>query len=93
MPKELQAELPCYGFVLPELSIKKEYKEMSENPTTPASKLVLVKASDIKPKEVRWLWYPYIRAPVPVCGGVVCDAAASCFPGQYGWIRVCVEYA
>lgn len=33
---------------------------MSENPTTPASKLVLVKASDIKPKEVRWLWYPYI---------------------------------
>ena len=34
-----------------------------------------------------------IRAPVPVCGGVVWDATASCFPGQYGWIRVCVEYA
>ena len=34
-----------------------------------------------------------IRAPVPVCGGVVWDATASCFPGQYGWIRACVEYA
>ena len=34
-----------------------------------------------------------IRVPAPACGGVVWDAAAFCFPGQYGWIRVCVEYA
>ena len=37
--------------------------------------------------------YNNIRAPVPGCDGVVWDAATFCFPGQYGWIRACVEYA
>ena len=46
-----------------------------------------------KNRPAHWVQTDIIRAPVPVCGGVVWDAAASCFPGQYGWIRVCVEYA
>ena len=33
---------------------------MNDNPNSFGSKLELIKASDIKPKQVRWLWYPYI---------------------------------
>ena len=33
---------------------------MNNNPNSFGSKLEIVKASDIKPKQVRWLWYPYI---------------------------------
>lgn len=33
---------------------------MNDNPSSFGSKLELIKASDIKPKQVRWLWYPYI---------------------------------
>ena len=33
---------------------------MNDNPNSFGSKLEIVKASDIKPKQVRWLWYPYI---------------------------------
>ena len=33
---------------------------MTDNPSSFGSKLELIKASDIKPKQVRWLWYPYI---------------------------------
>ena len=46
-----------------------------------------------KNRPAHWVQTDIIRAPVPVCGGVVRDVAAFCFPGQYGWIRVCVEYA
>ena len=33
---------------------------MNDIPSSFGSKLELIKASDIKPKQVRWLWYPYI---------------------------------
>ncbi len=33
---------------------------MTENQIISNTKLEIIKASDIKPKEVRWLWYPYI---------------------------------
>ena len=33
---------------------------MNDNPNSFGSKPELIKASDIKPKQVRWLWYPYI---------------------------------
>lgn len=33
---------------------------MNDNSSSFGSKLELIKASDIKPKQVRWLWYPYI---------------------------------
>ena len=33
---------------------------MNDSPNSFGSKLELIKASDIKPKQVRWLWYPYI---------------------------------
>lgn len=33
---------------------------MNDNPNSFGSKLELIKASGIKPKQVRWLWYPYI---------------------------------
>ena len=34
--------------------------KMIENETNVAVPLEIVKASDIEPKEVKWLWYPYI---------------------------------
>ena len=33
---------------------------MNDNPDSFGSKLELIKASNIKLKQVRWLWYPYI---------------------------------
>lgn len=33
---------------------------MIENEMTVSVPLEVVKASEIKPKEVKWLWYPYI---------------------------------
>lgn len=42
------------------IQIEKEHKAMNDNPNSFGSKLELIKASDIKPKQVRWLWYPYI---------------------------------
>ena len=35
--------------------------KMIENEMNVAVPLEIVKASDIEPKEVKWLWYPYIR--------------------------------
>ena len=34
--------------------------KMIENEMNVAVPLEIVKASDIEPKEVKWLWYPYI---------------------------------
>lgn len=33
---------------------------MIENEMTVSVSLEVVKASEIEPKEVKWLWYPYI---------------------------------
>ena len=33
---------------------------MNDNQLYSGAKLEIVKASEITPKEVRWLWYPYI---------------------------------
>ena len=60
MRKELQAELPCRRYSLPTLSIEKENKTMTDYPNNIPAKLEIIKASEITPKEVRWLWYPYI---------------------------------
>ena len=60
MRKELQAELPCHRYSLPTLSIEKEDKTMTDYPNNIPAKLEIIKASEITPKEVRWLWYPYI---------------------------------
>lgn len=58
--KELQAELPCHRYSLPTLSIEKENETMTDYPNNISAKLEIIKASEITPKEVRWLWYPYI---------------------------------
>ena len=42
------------------LNIKKENKIMTDYPNNIPAKLEIIKASEITPKEVRWLWYPYI---------------------------------
>ena len=60
MRKELQAELPCHRYPMPALSIEKENKTMTDYPNNIPAKLEIIKASEIIPKEVRWLWYPYI---------------------------------
>ena len=60
MRKELQAELPCRRYSLPTLSIEKENKTMTDYPNNIPAKLEIIKASEITPREVRWLWYPYI---------------------------------
>ena len=60
MRKELQAELPCHRNFMPALSIKKENKTMTDYPNNNPAKLEIIKASEIEPKEVKWLWYPYI---------------------------------
>ena len=60
MRKALQAELPCHRYSLPTLSIEKENKTMTDYPNNIPAKLEIIKASEITPKEVRWLWYPYI---------------------------------
>lgn len=36
------------------------YKTMTDYPNNIPAKLEIIKASEITPKEVRWLWYPYI---------------------------------
>ena len=56
MRKELQAELPCHRYSLPTLSIEKENKTMTDYPNNIPAKLEIIKASEITPKEVRWLW-------------------------------------
>jgi hypothetical protein len=56
MRKELQAELPCRRYSLPTLSIEKENQRMTDNQIISNTKLEIIKASDITPKEVRWLW-------------------------------------
>ena len=33
---------------------------MTDYPNNISTKLEIIKASEITPKEVRWLWYPYI---------------------------------
>lgn len=33
---------------------------MNDNQINFGAKLEIIKASEITPKEVRWLWYPYI---------------------------------
>ena len=33
---------------------------MTDYPNNIPAKLEIIKASEITPKEVRWLWYPYI---------------------------------
>ena len=33
---------------------------MTDYPNNTPAKLEIIKASEITPKEVRWLWYPYI---------------------------------
>ena len=60
MRKELQAELPCHRYPMPALSIEKENKTMTDYPNNIPAKLEIIKACEITPKEVRWLWYPYI---------------------------------
>ena len=39
---------------------KEEQEKMLENEMTVSAPLEVVKASEIEPKEVKWLWYPYI---------------------------------
>ena len=41
-------------------SIESEKKKMIENEIPFSVLLEVVKASEIEPKEVKWLWYPYI---------------------------------
>lgn len=60
MRKELQTELPCRRYSLPILSIEKVNKTMTDYPNNIPTKLEIIKASEIIPKEVSRLWYPYI---------------------------------
>ena len=60
MRKELQAELLCHRYSLPTLSIEKENETMTDYPNNIPAKLEIIKASEITPREVRWLWYSYI---------------------------------
>ena len=53
MRKELQAELPCHRYSLPTLSTEKENKTMTDYPNNIPTKLEIIKASEITPKEVR----------------------------------------
>ena len=39
---------------------KGEQRKMIENEMIVSVPLEIVKASEIEPKEVKWLWYPYI---------------------------------
>ena len=50
--KELQAELPCRCYPMHAIQIEKEHKIMNDSPNSFGSKLELIKASDIKPKQV-----------------------------------------
>jgi hypothetical protein len=62
MRARLQAELSRHNYSMPRLSIQKEEKIMKPNTnyTQPEPELELIKASEITPTEVEWLWYPYI---------------------------------
>ena len=42
MRKELQAELPCYRYPMPTLSIKKENKTMTDYPNNIPAKLLIL---------------------------------------------------
>ena len=42
---------------------------MIENEMTVSVPLEVVKASEIEPKEVKWLWYPYISGKAPRYSG------------------------
>ena len=53
MRKKLQAKFPCRCYPMHTISIEKERKTMNDNPNSFGSKLELIKASDIKPKQVR----------------------------------------
>ena len=84
MRKELQAELPCHRYLLPTLSIEKENKTMTDYPNNISAKLEIIKASEITPKEVRWLWYPYIPfGKVTLLQGDPGDGKSSVFRSCY----------
>ena len=50
---------------------KGEQRKMIENEMTVSVPLEVVKASEIEPKEVEWLWYPYI--PFGKCTLLQCN--------------------
>ena len=58
--RSCKQELPCRRYPMSALSIKKENKTMTDYLNNIPAKLEIIKASEITPKEVRWLWYPYI---------------------------------
>ena len=62
MRARLQTELSCHCHRMSAIFIKKEKEVLRQNQTTEEQKteLELVKASEITPKSVEWLWYPYI---------------------------------
>lgn len=62
MRARLQTKLSCYCHRMSAIFIKKEKEVLRQNQTTEKQKteLELVKASEITPKSVEWLWYPYI---------------------------------
>lgn len=50
----------CVVVLCPKYLSKGEQRKMIENEMTVSVPLEVVKASEIEPKEVKWLWYPYI---------------------------------
>ena len=45
---------------------------MTDYPNNIPAKLEIIKASEITPKEVRWLWYPYIKPILFTAAGFPC---------------------
>ena len=60
---------------------------MTDYPNNISTKLEVIKASEITPKEVRWLWYPYIPfGKVTLLQGYPGDGKSKlmlCFPREH----------
>ena len=50
----------CVVVYCPKYLSERRTKKMIENEMIVSVPLEIVKASEIEPKEVKWLWYPYI---------------------------------
>ena len=67
---------------------------MIENEMTVSVPLEVVKASEIEPKEVKWLWYPYIpvfcktflhKIAKTFCRSLQLHFVGNCKPGWQSW--------
>ena len=74
----------CVSGTNRQLGSDKEDKTMTDYPNNIPAKLEIIKASEIIPKEVRWLWYPYIPfGKVTLLQGDPGDGKSSVFRSCY----------